>query len=41
MLMPKLVAAAAHQPELIHAHRAHVMAFASDGSFRRYADWPR
>jgi hypothetical protein len=35
-----LAVAAARRPEVIHAHRAHVMAFASDGSFRRYADWP-
>lgn len=35
-----LADAAAARPTHIHAHRAHVMAFASDGRFRRYALWP-
>ncbi len=38
--LSKLADAATQRPEFIHAHRAHVMAFASDGSFLRYADWP-
>jgi hypothetical protein len=35
-----LVAAAANRPSHVHAHRAAVMSFESDGRFRRYADWP-
>lgn len=35
-----LVEAAAQRPDFIHAHRAHVMSFAADGSFLPYARWP-
>jgi hypothetical protein len=35
-----LVEAAARRPAFIHAHRAHVMSFAADGSFLPYARWP-
>lgn len=35
-----LVEAAARRPAYIHAHRAHVMSFAADGSFLPYARWP-
>lgn len=35
-----LVEAAARRPQFIHAHRAHVMSFAPDGSFLPYALWP-
>jgi len=38
--LEKLVAAAERRPDAIHAYRAHLMAFAPDGSFLRYADWP-
>jgi hypothetical protein len=38
--LDKLVAAAARRPGAIHAYRAHLMAFAPDGRFLRYADWP-
>ena len=35
-----LAAAAAARPQFIHAHRAHLMSFAADGSFLPYAQWP-
>jgi len=35
-----LVESAARRSGLIHAHRAHVMSFAADGSFLPYARWP-
>ncbi|HMO46364.1 MAG TPA: hypothetical protein PKB14_10065 [Rubrivivax sp.] len=35
-----LAAAAAARPQFIHAHRAHRMSFAADGSFLPYAQWP-
>jgi hypothetical protein len=35
-----LVRAAARRPDFIHAHRAHVMSFGSDGNFLPYAQWP-
>jgi len=35
-----LAAAAAARPAYIHAHRAHRMSFAADGSFLPYAQWP-
>jgi hypothetical protein len=35
-----LALAAASRPDFIHAHRAHVMSFDSEGRFLPYAQWP-
>lgn len=38
--LARLAAAARARPRHIHAHRAHVVAFAADGAFLPYAQWP-